>query len=78
MNVSHDLEEFVHAHRLHGELTWWTSPPPPTGYSVQVACPCSVTFERWVLPWDAAEDLLAEGPPTGSAAAGRVPLTAYH
>lgn len=48
-------------HRPHGELTWWTTAPTPHGYRVEVACPCGVTFERWVLPWDAAEDLLAEG-----------------
>jgi len=60
MTVLTDLEEFVTAHRSHGELTWWTTEPTATGYSVQVACPCGVTFERWVLPYDAAEDLLTE------------------
>ncbi len=30
------------------------------GYEVKVACPFGVTFERWVLPWDAVEDLLVE------------------
>ena len=61
MSLSSDLEEFVQAHRPHGELTWWTTPPTATGYSVIVACPCGVVFERWVLPVDAAEDLLTEG-----------------
>lgn len=60
MSVFADVEEFVHAHRPRGELTWWTSPPTAKGYQVTVACPCGVVFERWVLPWDAAEDLLTE------------------
>ncbi len=58
MGVYAHLEEFIHAHRPHGDLTWWTSPPTPTGYQVRVACPCGVVFERWVLPQDAEEDLL--------------------
>ena len=58
MSVYADLEEFIHAHRSHGELTWWTTPPTPRGYQVRVACPCGVVFERWVLPQDAEEDLL--------------------
>ena len=60
MSLYADLEEFAQAHRPHGELTWWTTAPTPKGYEVRVACPCGVTFERWVLPQDAAEDLLAE------------------
>ena len=60
MTLFGELEEFVHNHRPHGELTWWTTTPTPQGYEVKVACPCGVTFERWVLPWDAAEDLLTE------------------
>lgn len=39
MSIYADLEEFGQAHRPHGELTWWTTPPPPTGYQVRVACP---------------------------------------
>ncbi len=58
MSLYTDLKEFVYAHRPHGELTWWTTPPTPRGYQVRVACPCGVTFERWVLPQDAEEDLL--------------------
>ena len=60
MGVLGDLEEFVNAHHAHGEPAWWTTAPPPKGYRIEVACPCGVTFERWVLPWDAAEDLLTE------------------
>ncbi len=60
MSLYADLEEFVQTHRPHGELTWWTTAPTLKGYEVRVACPCGVTFERWVLPQDAEEDLLAE------------------
>lgn len=41
MTLFGELEEFVTAHRLHGELTWWTTVPTPNGYRVEVACPCS-------------------------------------
>jgi hypothetical protein len=58
VTLAEDLEEFVAAHQPHGELTWGTTEPTARGYSVQVACPCGVTFERWVLPQDAEEDLL--------------------
>jgi len=61
MTLYTDLEEFVHTHRPHGELTWWTTQPTAKGYSVRVACPCGVTFERWVLPQNAEEDLLRSG-----------------
>ncbi len=58
MAIYADLEQFVQTHRPHGELTWWTTPATAKGYKVRVACPCGVTFERWVLPQDAEEDLL--------------------
>ena len=28
-----------------------------SGYRLEVSCPCSVIFERWVFPEDAAIDL---------------------
>jgi hypothetical protein len=31
--------------------------PTPNGYRFWIACPCGVTFERWVFPDDAAADL---------------------
>ncbi len=55
MTVYADLENVVQAHRPHGELTWGTTTPTSQGYRVEVACPCGVTFERWGLPWEAAE-----------------------
>lgn len=47
MSVYADLEEFLQAHRPHGEFDWWTS--PPKGYQVHVACPCGAVFERWAV-----------------------------
>ncbi len=58
MSLYSELEQFIHAHRPHGDLTWWTTPATAKGYRVRVACPCGVVFERWVLPQDAEEDLL--------------------
>jgi len=52
-----DLEEFVTLHRPHGELRAVASPATPNGYRLEVACPCSVVFERWVFPEDAAIDM---------------------
>jgi hypothetical protein len=52
-----DLREFVTRHRAHGELRAVASLPTPNGYRLEVACPCRVIFERWVLPEDATIDL---------------------
>ncbi len=60
MSLYADLEEFVQAHRPHGEMIWQATPPTPQGYEVKVACSFGVIFEQWALPQDAAEDLLAE------------------
>ena len=53
-----DLTAFVQDHQTHGQLVGDASEPWPAGYRVTVACPCGVTFERWVTELDAAEDLL--------------------
>jgi hypothetical protein len=55
------------AHRrswgLHGaSLRSWpttveTGPLTPNGSRLTVACPCGVTFERWITPEEAARDL---------------------
>jgi hypothetical protein len=52
-----DLREFVMLHRPRGELQANASAPTPNGYRLEVACPCRVVFERWVLPDDAAIDM---------------------
>ena len=53
-----DLTAFVRDHQSHGQLVGDANEPRPSGYLVTVACPCGVTFERWVTQLDAAEDLL--------------------
>ena len=58
MTLLTDLEDFVTEHRLHGTLTPTTGELTPNGHRLEVACPCGVTFERWVTPREAAEDLV--------------------
>ena len=57
MTLSSDLDAFGQDHRPHGTLTATTGEITPNGYQLEVACPCGVTFERWVFPDDAAADL---------------------
>jgi hypothetical protein len=52
-----DLDDFGRDHRPHGTLAATAGEITPHGYRLEVACPCGVTFERWVSPDDAAEDL---------------------
>ena len=61
MTIRVDLRDFIQAHRPHGRAEWTASDPTPQGYRLKVACPCGVTFERWVLAQDAEEDLLRSG-----------------
>jgi hypothetical protein len=51
-----DLKDFARGHRTHGPLTPDTGPLTPNGYRLTVACPCGVTFERWITPEEAARD----------------------
>ena len=37
-----DLEEFVHDHLPHGQLTGDATEPAWNGYMLTVACPCGV------------------------------------
>jgi hypothetical protein len=57
VTLSTDLDEFGQDHRPHGTLTRTTGQITEHGYRLEVACPCGVTFERWVFPDDAAADL---------------------
>ena len=57
MTLLADLEDFVTEHRPHGTLTTTTGELTPNGYRLEVACPCGVTFERWVTVVEPAEDL---------------------
>ena len=50
--------DFLHSHRPHRRLTADATTPAWNGYLLTVACPCGVTFERWVTPEDAELDLL--------------------
>jgi hypothetical protein len=50
-----DLEDFVALHRAHGELHAYAGESTSNGYRLEVACPFSVVFERWVLPDDAID-----------------------
>ena len=54
MTLVADLEDFVTRHRPHGTLTATTGELTPNGYRLEVACPCGVTFERWITPDEAA------------------------
>jgi len=58
VNLLAELEEFFSDHRPHGSLTADATEPAWNGYVLTVACPCGVTFERWVTPEDAELDLL--------------------
>ena len=57
MMITADLDHFAAGHRLHGELIAETGALTPNGYRLTVACPCGVTFERWITPEEAARDL---------------------
>jgi len=58
MNLAADLGEFVSNHRPHGALTGDATEPSWNGYLLTVACACGVTFERWITPRAADEELL--------------------
>jgi hypothetical protein len=58
MNLAAELHHFVMLHRQHGKLTPTVGDETSNGYRLAIACPCGVTFQRWVTPQDALEDLL--------------------
>jgi hypothetical protein len=60
LTVLADLEDFVTRHRSHGRLSPAVGLPEPNGYRLKLACPCGVTFERWITPADAAVELALE------------------
>ena len=62
MNLADDMEEFVTLHRGHEPLTADAGEPTPNGYRLEIACPCGVTFERWVTEQDANDGMLREHP----------------
>ena len=56
--VFRDLEEFVTAHRRCGTLTGGAGDPTADGYLVWITCSCAASFERWVTPEAAENDLV--------------------
>jgi hypothetical protein len=57
MTLLANLEEFVQDHRPHGKLTADATVPEWNGYLLSVRCYCGVTFERWITPQAADQDL---------------------
>jgi hypothetical protein len=55
-----DLEFFLGRHRAHGRFVPAVGRPTANGYRLEVACSCGMTWERWVLPEDAAVELALE------------------
>jgi len=60
MSLTTDLDEFVQLHRVHGPFQATVGDLTANGYRLEIACPCGVTFERWVTAQDAVDDLLRE------------------
>jgi hypothetical protein len=50
MTLLEELEEFVSLHRPHGAPVPDAGTPTLNGYMLTLACPCGVTFMRWVTP----------------------------
>ena len=52
MNLLADLQGFASDHRPHGPLTADATEPAWNGYLLlTVACPCGITFGRWMPSW---------------------------
>jgi len=60
MSLTTDLDEFVGLHQAHGPFRATVGELTANGYRLEIACPCGVTFERWVTAHDAVDDLLRE------------------
>lgn len=58
MTLADELDYFLARHRAHGGLAPTVGEQTPNGYRLTIACPFGVTFERWMKPQDALEDLL--------------------
>jgi hypothetical protein len=59
VSVTSEIEAFLLEHRDHGQVVGDATQPRPNGYQVSIACPCGVTFSRWVTPEAAVIDLAA-------------------
>jgi len=60
MSLATDLDEFIGLHRGHGRFRATVGELTVNGYRLEIACPCGVTFERWVTTHDAVDDLLRD------------------
>ena len=59
MTITDEIEAFIREHRDHGQVMGDATEPLTNGYQVTIACPCGVTFLRWVTPEHAVIDLAA-------------------
>lgn len=59
MKITGDLEDFTVGHRSHGPFITQTGVLTPNGHRLTVACPCGVTFQRWITPEEALQDIAA-------------------
>ena len=60
MNVAAELNTFLRHHQQHGHMIPTVGEPTPIGHRLEIACPCGVTFRRWVATQNAVDDLLRE------------------
>jgi hypothetical protein len=51
VSVTEDVADFILDRRRHGQLAGDATEPTGNGYILTIACPCGVTFYRWVHPW---------------------------
>jgi hypothetical protein len=58
VKITADLEDFTGSPPLSRALIADTGALTPNGCRLTVACPCGVTFERWITPRGAADDLV--------------------
>jgi hypothetical protein len=58
VTITEDLEHFTGAHCSHGgRLIAKTGELTPNGHRLMIAWPCGVTFERWITPEEAVQDI---------------------
>ena len=55
-----ELRGFALSHRSCGVIRGHRGPETPSGYRLEVTCPCGATFERWLAPGDRDAELLRE------------------
>jgi hypothetical protein len=58
--VAADLEYFLSRHGSHGRLHPTFGLPTPDGRRLEIACPCGITFERWMIPEDVSSEKVVQ------------------